>query len=316
MPFRPVLNTPLSPADRRPDREILTVMTLNAEFLWDGRGPEEGHERIKFPWRGNPVEAERHMARIAEIVVASDPDILILCEVENASALAIFIEKFLPRQGYRGYVFDGDDVDTGQDVALLTRIDPIEVGFYDEYGERGGVRKALTKNIFAKLRVGPLKLGVIGVHLVALPDKRDRKLEREAQAVAIKTLARKLRKGGYSPVVCGDFNDYDGQFDSLDASDHSPISHVLRIAREMDTKDLGDDLVNAVRFVPKVARYTCHRDRNDNGRVDRGDFVSGIDHILLAPELVARVRSVDIPKHDDTRMTTTHFPVVVRLGVD
>ena len=67
---------PVTFGDRRPDPSTLTIMALNAEFLWDGVAPEEGHERVEFPWRGNPVEAERHMRDVAAVVSAADPDVV------------------------------------------------------------------------------------------------------------------------------------------------------------------------------------------------------------------------------------------------
>ena len=235
--------------DRRSDLSTVSIMTLNAEFLWDGVGPEEGHPRIRFPWRHKRVEAERHMERIAEIVRACDPDLAVICEVENRSALERFNDGFLRESGYRAFIFEGDDVDTGQDVALLTRVDPDEVTFHEEAMSRNGVRKGLTKNIVAKVRVGSLRLGVIGVHLIANPDDRSRRAEREAQAGCIRELTRRLRRSNHLPVVCGDFNDYDGCVESSDCNDSMPISNVLRIARQMDPKHAHDDLVNASRFV-------------------------------------------------------------------
>jgi exonuclease III len=299
--------------DRRADPSTLTLMTLNAEFLWDGVAPEEGSARMRFPWRSNPVEAERHMRRIAEIVVASDPDVLVLCEVENRAALATFVDRCLPGLGYRAHVFDGDDVDTGQDVGLLTRIDADDVSFCDEVGTMDGVRKGLSKNIVAKLRVGPLRVGLVGVHLIAKPDAADRRSAREAQAVAVSDLARRLKRSGHLPIVCGDFNDYDGCDDSLDCEDNVPISRVLAIAKRMDPRRPQDDLVNVARHIPKVARYTSHGDRDGDGRVSPRDRLSAIDHVLVAPELAALVERVDIPKHAQTRGATAHFPVVVRF---
>lgn len=41
-------------ADRRSDPNRLTIMTLNGEFLWDGRGNEEG--QVSFPWKSDPNE--------------------------------------------------------------------------------------------------------------------------------------------------------------------------------------------------------------------------------------------------------------------
>jgi exonuclease III len=309
------MTTTQRPGDRRPDPSTLTIMALNAEFLWDGVAPEEGHERVAFPWRGNPVEAARHMREIADVITASDPDVVVLCEVENRDALEHFNERFLDGLGYRAYLHEGVDVDTGHDVGLLTRVDAIETGYYSGFGNRDGVRKGLAKNIYARMRVGDLKLGLVGVHLVARPDDPTRRAAREAQAVALRALVLSLRKSGYLPVVCGDFNDYDGDPNCADVADSFPISRVLRIARELDPGDARDDLVNAASHVPKVSRYTVHCDLNRNGREDRGDRFTSIDHILLANELEERIERVDILHDHDPTTVTNHFPVVVRLRV-
>ncbi len=72
-------------------------MAWNVEFLWDGRAPEEG--KIDFEWKGSPGKAEAHMADVAAIVKADDPDILHLSEVENKRALDTFNEKLLADSG-------------------------------------------------------------------------------------------------------------------------------------------------------------------------------------------------------------------------
>lgn len=59
-------------ADRRPDASTLTIMTLNAEFLWDGVAPEEG--QANFPWKHAQTEAEEHMAGVASLVIRCNPD--------------------------------------------------------------------------------------------------------------------------------------------------------------------------------------------------------------------------------------------------
>jgi hypothetical protein len=49
--------------DRRTDKTVLVIMTLNAEFLWDGVDPEEG--QVDFPWKSSQTEAEDHMSKVA-----------------------------------------------------------------------------------------------------------------------------------------------------------------------------------------------------------------------------------------------------------
>lgn len=108
--------------DRRTDTSKLLVMTLNTYWMWDGVEPEEGG--VSFPWKGSKTEAEEHMEDIAEIIIRNDPDIVHLVEVENLGAVTTLNDKFLAGRRYKSYLIDGRDTTTGQDVALLTRIDP------------------------------------------------------------------------------------------------------------------------------------------------------------------------------------------------
>lgn len=93
-------------ADRRNDPGRLVIMTLNAEFLWDGVQPEEG--RANFPWKGSQTEAEDHMRKVADLIIRSNPDIVNLVEVENLDALRIFNDKFLVGRGYKPYLVEGE----------------------------------------------------------------------------------------------------------------------------------------------------------------------------------------------------------------
>ena len=57
--------------DRRNDKSMLVVITLNAEFLWDGVAPEEG--QVRFPWKFSQTEAEEHMQQVADSSFAAIP---------------------------------------------------------------------------------------------------------------------------------------------------------------------------------------------------------------------------------------------------
>ena len=70
-----------SQVDRRTDTNRLTVVSFNAEFLWDGIQPEEG--RVDFPHKNNPQEASEHMEDIAHVIRQIDADIVNLIEVEG-----------------------------------------------------------------------------------------------------------------------------------------------------------------------------------------------------------------------------------------
>jgi len=54
---------PLWAEDRRSNTSVLVIMTLNAEFLWDGVSPEEG--RVDFDCKHSQTEAEEHMRRMS-----------------------------------------------------------------------------------------------------------------------------------------------------------------------------------------------------------------------------------------------------------
>jgi predicted nucleic acid-binding Zn-ribbon protein len=148
--FLALLSIPCPAEDRRPDRTVLTIMTLNGEFLWDGVAPEVGS--ADFPWKHSRTEAEEHMRQVAEIIIRSDPDVINLVEVENIAALRAFNDTFLAGRGYRPYLDQGRDSAAGQDVALLTRIDPENnsVKHDERLGHSGAVSKSVSKNYVAR----------------------------------------------------------------------------------------------------------------------------------------------------------------------
>ena len=314
---QPTVPTPVgtsldSAADRRRDKSHLVVMTLNAEFLWDGIEPEDGNDQIDFPWKGSQTEAAEHMAEIAEAIVKADADIVNLVEVEGLRALERLNVDFLGGRGYRAALIDGKDNATGQDVGLLTRIDLVSGPRRDERkGRSGNVSKGVSKHYIAELNVDDLKLGLIGIHLLARPNSESRRRPREAQAAAISRMARDLVAQGRQVIVWGDFNDYDGNV--LDHVDSAPISDVLVWIKDMDHANPDDDLVNVAQFVPKAMRFTSHWDQDDDDHVDEPHELTSIDHILVSPTLIERIESVEFPHDYNPVEVSDHYPIVVRF---
>lgn len=302
--------------DRRANPRVLTIMTFNAEFLWDGIPPEDGKARVVFPWKGDRAKALAHMRDVAEVIRRHDPDVVNLCEIENHAALALFNRTFFPDSGYAALLIDGEDTETGQDMGLLTRIDP-EAGSLtrtNESGQSGATYKRVSKNLIYILPVGDLRLGFVGVHLLAQPDNTMRRADREAQADAVRNAALKLRRKGCLPIVLGDLNDYDDAPEALDREGSRPVTRVLRILREMEPDTPTDDLFNAAEFVPRRERYTALWDRGVEGVRDPGDTFTMIDHVLLSPELRPFVTSVRIAHDHDPYRVSDHFPVIVTLS--
>ena len=298
-------------ADRRPDKAILTVMTLNTEFMWDGLEPEEG--QVNFTWKHSETEAAERMEKIAEIIRTGNPDIVNLVEVENKQAVDKLNADYLAGSGYKVYFKKGKDTYTGQDVALLTRIDPDVFDRDNGKGQSGNVSKGVSKNLYGTFTIGQTKIAVVGLHFLAFPNAEYRRLPREAQADLICRRAKKLFDQGYLLIILGDFNDYDGEAGSRDRIDSIPVTNVLSMMKRLGTDTADDDLFNAAQLVPKASRYTAFWDQNQNEHIEADRELTSIDHILISNGLGEWVELVEIPHNHDPREVTDHFPVVVRL---
>ncbi|MCC7292121.1 MAG: lamin tail domain-containing protein [Phycisphaerales bacterium] len=290
-------------------------MTFNAEFLWDGVDPEEGARDVTFPWKGRPAEARDHMRAVADIVIQENPDIVNLVEVENLSAITSFNNEFLATRGYKPYLIEGRDTHTGQDVALLTRIDPEDtlIRRDERKGVSGAVEKSVSKHYIARINAGDLKISFIGLHLLAIPNHTGRQFERQAQADAIRSMAVEEQRAGRLLVIWGDFNDYDGADEARDHVNSTPITDVLARIRAMSSDDPMDDLVNVAAFVPKPMRYTAHYDEDRDGQVDAPRELTSIDHILVSPSLASRIESVQMRHEHDPLRVSDHFPIMAEF---
>lgn len=309
-----LLLNPAYAEDRRPDPTKLKIANFNVEFMWDGIAPEEGSDRIKFAHRGNPVLAAEKMTKIAVILRKLDADIVNLDEVENIDALTLLNDEHLQGMGYKPYLKNGRDTYTGQDVGLLTRIDPDEELFRnDNKGTSGDVSKNASKNYTAKFTINGERIALIGVHFLSRPTDARRLDDRQAQADSIADAAEALDAEGFHVIVAGDINDYDGSPEASDHESNQPITNVLARLRGMNPSDPDDDLVNVASFVNKDRRFTCHWDKNDNGRIDNKGELTSIDHILLAPELARRVDAAVIVNNYDPAGVSDHFPMLLSI---
>lgn len=304
------------PEDRRADKSHLKLMTYNAEFLWDGVEPEQGGPDVNFGHKGDKVLAEKHMAKVAQVIIANDPDVLNLCEVEHLATLKYFNDTFLAGRGYKAYLKEGGDTATGQDVGLLTRIDPVSEPKFDQRkGVSGEVSKSVTKNYVARFETEGLKFSLIAAHLLAHPSSEGNRFKREAQAQALRSMAIDEAAAGYEVALVGDFNDFDWEASARDHKDSQPISNVLAILRNMKLANtVQDDLYNVAAEIPKGQRYTAFWDKNKDNQVQAPDELSSLDHILVSSKLRAAINVADIPHTTPAGDVSDHFPVVVRFN--
>lgn len=292
-------------------QDSLKIMTFNCEFMWDGVEPEEG--KIEFEHKGNQELAEKHMSELAKVIKRNNPDIVNLIETEGLAAVNTLNTKFLSGQGYKVYLAEGKDSYTGQDVALLSRIDLIDFGRYNEKGFSGMTGKTVSKNYFGLLTFKNTKIALIGLHFLSRPTAKDRISKRQAQATAIKNLAMSLDHLGYNLVLMGDYNDYDGDDECLDINKHKPTSQVLWMLKKLDGSKPEDDLINVTSKAKQEERYTAHWDKNDNGKYEFPKEVSAIDHILISKKLESKIVDVKFDHTHDPTKVSDHFPVMVTL---
>ena len=93
-------------------------------------------------WK-NQSQANTHMSYVSSIIKDLNPDLINFCEVEGCDELNIL--KGQLDNSYIPYLLKGTDTSTGQNVGMLTRVDPIKTLYrtearydYPIYGSKCG----------------------------------------------------------------------------------------------------------------------------------------------------------------------------------
>lgn len=305
----------------------LRIATYNAEWL-----VSSASERSNDPW-DTAAALDAHYEAVANVIAAIRPDILNLVEVTHASGVTRLVNLLHARglPEYRGYHIESNDSGTGQDVAVISRIalEELDGDFLHKFfsPNMSGPWRAtycfqsasgqtcddtgISKNTVYYVRVGGYQLGILGLHFAAFPDRADRNGQRTGQAeVAQKILRQEIAAKGWTPIVLGDLNDYDGDVPDL-APQHSTQTAVLAMLKDFDPASPGQDLISVARLIPEPLRFTSHWDQDDDGQYDPGELTA-IDHILLHRSLAPYVSRVFIP-HDLAAGVSDHWPVVIDL---
>ena len=335
---------PLPAASLRSPPTVVRIACFNTEALAvPGESSRFARERFD-PGR------QRHLERVAAVIAAVDPDILVLSEIasaEPAAALAAILrEKELG--AFRVHHVDGKDRFTGFDVAFLSRlpadlIDGVTVRLfapeknprradvlageaelpwtaerYSEPQDDGSSREeiaVLKRHAVGCFTVQGRKLGLVGLHLKSNPSDPGANAQRAAEVEIVRRIVcRELLPRGYLPIVLGDINDYDPDVPMADR-ERTTQTAVLRNLRDIDPRQPGEELVNAAAAIPRVAdRYSSHWDYNENGAADPEDVFTLIDHILLDRRLAEGLRRASIC-HASGLGASDHFPVVVDIDL-
>eukprot|EP01059_Diplonema_ambulator_P012584 TRINITY_DN2296_c1_g6_i1.p1 TRINITY_DN2296_c1_g6~~TRINITY_DN2296_c1_g6_i1.p1 ORF type:complete len:363 (+),score=98.07 TRINITY_DN2296_c1_g6_i1:37-1089(+) len=291
---------PAVPGDRRKDKERLVLATYNVEWLFDGVNDKLA------PWDGE-AGAMAHLRNVARDMDVIGADVFVLQEVEDCTVLETLRKALIDGSQYRGYLVQGTETATGQDVALLSKIDPI-IDLYRTSARApypnpsGSCRQVKTpddtgvsKHFITKLRLTEnVTIGLVGLHLIAWPTDKTRCAKREAQAAVISSAVKGI-KGVQGTVVLGDYNDYSSSVP--DARGDVPTSRVVDIIKSSTTPAL----IEAGSFMPR-SRRVSHR---------YGSLTSMIDHCLLSPSLVPYLRTVSTL----TELSASdHYPLVMTFN--
>lgn len=304
--------------DRRTNNSTFRLVQFNAEWLFiDGADNCPG---TTCPWTTATL-AQTHLNSIAQVIFDLNPDFINLCEVESCDELTMLTKNsLLVAEGYKAYMIQGTDNSTGQDVGILTKIDPTSDLVRTEnratypipgtqcsstYTGSSGV----SKHYITTLKLNGMNVAVIAAHLLAFPDDQDRCVQREAQASVLRDQITAYVNNGFEIIVLGDFNDWDDV--AVDANNNKPISQVSKILKGQGQ---SWSLTNVAAKLEQSERYSEWYDENDDCVFALNEN-SMIDHVLVSDGLMDKVTNVFIAHDEFSQSCSTtfsdHWPVVV-----
>ena len=311
--------------DRRQNKNSLRLVQYNAEWLFIDYCSNAKCPGTGCPWQ-TVADAQTHMSYVANVIKTLNPDIVNFCEVEGCDELNMLITS-LNDTTYKPYLKQGTDTSTGQNVGMITRLDPLtslyrseERASYPISGSKCGYTGAagtsgVSKHYITEFNLGGLKTALIGAHLLAIPTEPTRCAEREAQAQVLQNVVAGYIAKGYEVVLLGDMNDFDAEV--LDVNSDKPTSYVLDIMKGLYGQQKGTyTLTNAASKMAQSERYSDWWDSDDNCATSSQKDYSMIDHVLMSSNIFGKISKVSI-YHGYTEycgtLNSDHYPVVIDL---
>ena len=310
--------------DRRTNKSSLRLMQFNAEWLFVDHYSAFDCPGTQCTWK-NVSEAETHLSYVSNVIQTLNPDILNLCEVEGCDELNMLLENL--GKEYNPYLIKGTDTGTGQNVGMLTKIDPI-LNLYrteerENYpiqdsncGYNGSINSTgVSKHYITEFIINNIQIAFISAHLIAIPTDSARCSQREAQAQVLQQKIIDYINKDYEIIMIGDFNDYDP--DVLDLNNNVPTSKVLNIlkGKEGNYKDKYE-LFSVAEEVVQEERYSDWWDSDNNCDTSSIKDYSMIDHILVTDFIRKNIENVFFYhgyKEYCGKYDSDHYPVVVDL---
>jgi exonuclease III len=311
--------------DRRINKDKLRLVQYNVEWLFI-----DYYSPMNCPGSGctwvNQSEADIHMDYVTKVVKELNPDIINFCEIEGCDELSILKDK-LNDNTYNTYLKKGTDTSTGQNVGMLTRVDPLvnlyrtELKYsYPISGSKCGYTgssgsSGVSKHYITEFKLNGYNIAFIAAHLLAIPTDSSRCAQREAQASVLQNIIFNYISKDYEIIMLGDFNDYDAEV--LDINGNKPTSRVLDILKGNQGELSGlYTLHNVAEEIVQNERYSDWWDSDKNCNTSSQKDFSMIDHVLVTDAIRKNIADVYIYHGYNEycgKYNSDHFPVVVDL---
>ena len=311
--------------DRRNNTNTLRLVQYNAEWLFINY-----YANMDCPGNGctwhTTSDAKTHMSYVANTLSILQPDIVNFCEIEGCDELNMLKDQL--GTNYNSYVKKGTDTSTGQNVGILTKIDPFislyrneEKVPYPISGTKCGDTTAsgtigVSKHYITEFNINSMNIAMIGVHLLAIPTDPSRCVQREGQAQVLQNIVYSYIQKGYEIILLGDMNDYDAEV--LDLNADKPISRVLDILKGLDGQHKNIySLTNIAISIPQTERYSDWWDSDNNCNTSSQKDLSMIDHILVTSNINKKITNAFVYhgyKEYCGKWDSDHWPVVIDIN--
>jgi exonuclease III len=308
--------------DRRKDKNTLRLVQYNVEWLFI-----DYYKNMDCPGNGctwhTISDAQTHLSYVANVIRSLQPDIINFCEIEGCDELNMLKEQI--DTTYNAYLKQGTDTATGQNVGLLTHIDPVvslyrseEKIAYPINGTKCGTTSAtgtsgVSKHYITEFNLNNLNVAFIGAHLLAIPTDPTRCVEREAQAQVLQNIVSSYINKDYEIILIGDMNDYDTEV--LDINSDKPVSRVLDIMKGLDGQHKGEyTLTNIAYRIKQSERYSDWWNSDNNCNTSSQNDLSMIDHVLVTSNIDSKIINAYIYhgyKEYCGKWDSDHWPVVI-----
>ena len=308
--------------DRRKDKNTFRLVQYNVEWLFIDYYSSANCPGNGCPWK-TESDAQTHLSYVSNVLTDLDPDLVNFCEVEGCDELNLLIQN--QTNMFKPYLKKGTDTSTGQNVGMITKVDPLVSLYRTEtrvsYPVPGSTcgytgspgSSGVSKHYITEYNFGGLKTAFIAAHLLAYPTDPARCAQREAQSQVLQYVIYDYVMKGYEIILLGDMNDFDAEI--LDINLDKPISKVLDILKGLDGEWKGKyTLTNVASRIVQNERFSDWWDSDNNCDTSSQKDYSMIDHILVTSKINSKIINTYI-YHEYReycgKWNSDHYPVVV-----